>query len=171
MKNITIGFSTGHTLFARLIRMFEGNVPYSHVFIKFHSDTFERDIIYQASGLQVNFIGAILFATKVKIIKEFKLEVNDQAYKRIMQFAIDNAGTPYGYKQLLGMGIVRIAKLFNKTIKNPFSDGKATYVCSELAGTVLQSFIIKHDIPLNLETSGPKDLYKFLEKLNKNNIL
>lgn len=163
MKKLIIGFSTKDAFLSGLIRKIE-NSEFSHVFIKWHSDSYERDIIYQASGFEVNFIGTDLFLKHSKIIKEIQLEISDEEFKSCMQFCIDNSGIPYGIKQLFGMGYVKLMKLFGKNIKNPFRDGKKSYVCSELIGVLLEKEL-QIKLGLNLEVDGPKELYNKLKQL------
>ena len=165
MNSIIVGFSKPKTWkpFAALI-MWGYNIPYDHVYIKLHSNTYNRDLIYQASGISVNFMSPIIFNNLNSIIKEFNLSISDQAHKAMIQFAIDTVGKPYGIKECLGLAIVRIAELLGKKIKNPFKfDGK-TYVCSELASFMLKEYLnLNLDQDINLIT--PKDLYTYLDSI------
>src|SRR5258708_2144045 len=102
MKTIKVGFSRPKAWFVPfswLIRLCL-KTPYSHVYIKTHSDSLNRDIIYQASGLQVNFVGNILFESKENIVKEFSLDISDEIYTNMMQDSIDIAGGPYSMWQI-----------------------------------------------------------------------
>lgn len=73
-----------------------------------------------------------------------------------MQECVDRVGWPYGMWQLFGMGVVRLINAwFDIQISNPFSDGKRTQVCSELAGHVL--YKLGAPVELNkLEYEGPR---------------
>jgi hypothetical protein len=167
METITVGFSKPNKwkIFAWLI-MKAYNIPYDHVYVKFHSSTYDRDIIYQASKMMVNFMGTDFFQTENIIVDEFPVEITSESKIKLMQFAIDNAGKPYGIKEAFGMGIVRICELFGKKIKNPFADKTQTYVCSELAGYILESYA-GASIPKDVDDITPLDVYNYLTALKK----
>ena len=165
MAKIYIGLSKPKKwkAFAQLIMLGYG-IPYSHVYIKFRSTKYDRDMIYQASHSMVNFIGSTMFFEENIAIEEFEVELSDEKFNEMICFAIDNAGKPYGVKQALGMAIVRIAEVFGKYIENPFRDGGNTYVCSELGAYVLENFA-GGVIPKDIDDITPKDLYDYLTKI------
>lgn len=166
MQTITIGFSKPNTWkpFAWLI-MRAYSTPYDHVYIRIHSDKYERDLIYQASSIMVNFMSPEVFDASNITINSFKLSISDESYKSLMQFCIDNAGKPYGIKDILGLSWVRINDWLGRTVKNPFNDGGTTYVCSELVSTILVDFT---DIKLNKDTADmtPLDVYNVMLSLD-----
>ena len=156
MKTIIIGFSTPKKfkLLSWLICKIQ-KTEYSHVYLQYHSDSLDRDIIYQASGLQVNFVGKNLFDQDHVTIAEFTLEVPDDIYTRSLQTAVDKAGFPYSIKQLFSLASYL---LFRKSL---FEDGRSGYVCSELVGEMLQNeFGIKVSDDLDIVT--PKDIFNIL---------
>jgi hypothetical protein len=165
--DIYVGFSRPKKWkpFAKLIMVLY-SIPYDHVYIKFHSNSYDRDIIYQASKNFINFMGNIVFNSENEIIKEFKVEISDDSYKGLMQFAIDNAGKPYSLKEALGLGIVRICSLFGKKIQNPFKEGTSEYVCSVLAGYILKDYC-NVELGEDFENIDPKYLYDLLSKVIK----
>ena len=164
MKIITVGFSSHKTsILSKLIRLVEGT-PYSHTYVKFRSDSLDRDLIYQASGLAVNFMSPIIFHDHNIVCAEYILEVPDEVHKKVLQFAIDNCGKPYGLKGLFGMAYVKIARVFGKKVDNPFSDGGKTYVCSELVSTIIEHFLGK-EIGENLDDVSPKDLHCIMQRI------
>lgn len=165
MDNIIVGFSRPKKWkpFAALI-MVGYNIPYDHVYIKFNSDYYKRDIIYQASSTMVNFMSPIIFEEKNIIVKEFQIPISDNNKKAMVQFAIDNAGKPYGIMGCFGLIIVRICELFNKNIKNPFGDGEQSYICCKLGAKIVEEY--NHiDVPYDLDTINPKQLFDFMEKI------
>jgi hypothetical protein len=83
-----------------------------------------------------------------------------------MQFAIDNAGIPYGIKNAFGLAIQRLAHLCGFKIKNPFSDGSKSYVCCEIAGYVLESFA-NVDLPQDLNEITLEQIYDFMVSASK----
>lgn len=172
MAKFKVGFSkpTNMTFkwFAWIIMEGYG-IPYDHVYVRVHSDSLDRDIIYQASGLAVNFMSPTIFSSINTSIAEFDIEISDEKYKAMMQFAIDNAGKAYGIKEAFGMGIVRICEIFGKKIQNPFRDGQQTYVCSELAGYILEEFA-GDQIQGDVYDMSPKVVYDYLISLKPNEL-
>lgn len=165
MKKLTIGFSKARSKWAViswLIRKVEGSA-YSHVYVKFHSDSLERDLVYQASKTMVNFMGTEVFNEEAETVETYTLDLSDEAYKHILQYAIDNAGKPYGVKALLGMGLVKLMGLFGKKIKNPFKDGSSAYVCLELVGVILW-IIGEIESIEDLESMGLKEFHDLFMK-------
>ena len=156
-ENIIVGFST-HSSFNLLseIIKFTEHTNFSHVYIKIFSTSLNRWLIYQASGLVVNFVGQDVFHIKNKEIAEFLVPITTEQKIKILQLAVDLAGKPYGIKDLIGIGLVRLCSLIHWKIKNPFADGSKTYICSELAATILVQLGMSFD---SLDSATPKDVY------------
>lgn len=165
MRKLVVGFSkpkSGFIPFSEAIRWVCGT-KFSHTYIKFKSDSFDRVLIYQASGLLVNFIGETRFNEAEVVVAEFELEVSDEAFNRTMQFAIDQAGVPYGISQIFGILYVKALGLFGLKAKNPFPNGSGNYVCSELVAQILKEIIgLKVDIDLDL--IDPKEVFELLQQ-------
>jgi hypothetical protein len=163
MNKMVIGFSKPRKFkpFAELIK-FVFATPYDHVYLKFQSDFFSRDLIYQASKLMVNFMGSKTFLSENLIIDEFEIELTDEQMQALIAFAIDNACKPYGMLEAFGLGLVRVSEIFGKTIRNPFGGGTQNYVCSVLAAYVLQNFTSVKLIK-DFQDMSPKDVWDFLE--------
>lgn len=166
MQTIIVGFSKPKKfkIFAWLIQK-AYSIPYDHTYIRIHATKYDRDLIYQASKTMVNFMGVEHFLSENDVIREFSVNLSDENYIKMMQFAIDTAGTPYGFKSILGLAIQRIAFWCGKNIKNPFSDGKITEVCSELISTILIEFGEK-ELPKDVDDMTPLDVYNFMLTLN-----
>lgn len=159
MKTVAIGFSKPKKfmILSWLIRKLQ-RTEYSHVYIKFTSDKYKRNLIYQASGLQVNFVGEQVFKDHCEIVKECTLQIQDETYTKMMTFAIDKAGYPYSIKQLFNIVIYMVT---GKT--NILGSGRKAYVCSELAGEMLKT-ILNVAINKDLDIITPKDIDKALEQ-------
>ena len=165
MRKIVIGFSRPKGWFKPFswaIRLVE-KTPYSHVYIRAHSDALDVDLIYQASGAQVNFMGIQHFHDHAKTLYEFEFEISDEKYKQFMQWAIINSGADYSIKQPLGILLI---KLFNLK-RNPFDNGRCAWVCSELVGYFLVSCMGVYISDINLEIVGPIDIFKLCQKYFK----
>lgn len=159
MKEIIVGLSKPPEFkpFAYAIQKFEGT-EYSHAYIKFHCDQFDRDMIYQASGLAVNFMSSDVFSSHGTPVHEWKIQVTDEQFNEIMKFCADQLGKPYGLKAIIG-----IAFYIPFGIKLVDSDKLETFICSELVGEILKIIdIIDKDAQLDYFT--PKDVFNTLDK-------
>ena len=138
MKTIVVGFSrpTVPTWFARAI-MWVDNTPYDHVYIKWNWKGIDRDIIYQASKLAVNFESNLTFNSHALTIEEYEINISDDCHKAIMQFCMDNSNKPYGIKEIFGFAWVKICKKAGYAVHNPFPTHGSSYVCSKLAADIL----------------------------------
>lgn len=158
---IKIGFSTPinnpFPVFSWAIKAIY-QTEYSHSYLKFRSDRLDRDIIYEAVGVGVRFVGYKLWCEHAKSIKEFELEVTQEQYTELQQFCVDNAGKKYGKLQILG---IYIAKLFRMK-KNIFKNGDSEEVCSEVIAKIMTQLGYKFDKDFDLIT--PKDIYQALDK-------
>lgn len=170
MEKIIIGFSKPWTFkpYAWLI-MTGLNIPYSHTYIKMYSEKYQRWLIYQASGTMVNFMNMETFKEHAQVIEEFELEISPEIRSKVMQFAIDNCGKDYGIKEVFGLMIVRTYEIFGKTIKNPFADGKTTYVCSGLVSEILKD-CLNEKLPKDPDDMTPLDTFSLIVDIKQNNI-
>lgn len=165
MEKIIVGFSRPKKWkpFAAAIMSGYG-INYSHVYVKIRSEKYDRTLIYQASQSVVNFVGSVFFDTDNIVVEEFELDISAEGKIKLMQFAIDKAGTPYGMKEAIGLGYVRICQLFGIKKKNPFSDGEHTYVCSGLVAQILKENFDMKNIS-DTDDFTPKDVYMLLTSL------
>lgn len=165
MRKLVVGFSkpkSGFVPFSEAIR-WVCRTKFSHTYIKFKSDSFDRVLVYQASGLAVNFVGETRFKEQEVIVAEFEFEVSDSTFNRTMQFAIDRAGVPYGISQIFGILYVKALALFGVKAKNPFPNGNSNYVCSELVAQILKE-IIGLEVEQDLDLIDPKEVFELLQK-------
>lgn len=163
MEKIIVGFSKpkNFKLFAYLImKLFD--TPYDHVYMKFHSTSYDRDIIYQASKMMVNFMGSKVFEDDNIIFKEFNVDISSETKKSLMVFCIDNAGKPYSIKEALGLGLVKLLSIIKINIANPFKDEEDDYVCSVLVTNILKNFTTLN-IEVDPKEANPKTIYDILE--------
>jgi len=134
---------------------------FSHAYIRFRSESYDRDLVYQASGMKVNFIGLPLFLDHVNIYKEFNIEVSEETKQKVVQFAIDHVGLPYSLGAAIGILAVKAAALFGRKIKNPVS--QRGYFCSELAAIILKDYTGAALTDDDVKRMTPSDVYDFLE--------
>lgn len=164
MRKLYIGFSKAKSNWAvlsKLIRWAQGT-PFSHVYVRFDSESLHRTFIYQASGSKVNFENIALFNSHSIVVKEFELDVSEETYTRVLQFAIDNVGKPYSVKQLIGMAWGCLKQKLGFSVENPFKDRTDAFVCSEIGADVLE--IAGKQVPEDKDSLGPKEVYKLLEE-------
>ena len=93
---VSVGFSrhNGSALSA-LICAVEGT-EYSHVYIRRASKYGEY--VYQASGLQVNFMSIDTFLEHNTIVEEYEFEIPGTKHDDVIAFCIKYAGRPYSVK-------------------------------------------------------------------------
>lgn len=165
MKRITVGFSKPKAKFvpfADAIKKVIGS-DFSHTYIKFKADSFNRVLIYQASGTAVNFMVEERFLDHNTVVAEFDLEVSEEVFNKTLQFAIDQVGTPYGMSQIFGILYVKALGLFGLKAKNPFPNGSGNYVCSELVAQILKE-IVGLEVSEDLDLIDPKEVFELLQK-------
>lgn len=170
--SITIGFSRPSKLwpippfFAWAIMAFESIVQlkwinFSHAYVRFNLDAFDRGVIFQASGMKDNFVGQTMFRGMEVIVKEFTIPLSPDTKKAVVQYMIDEAGTPYALLSAFGIVAVKAASLFGCRIKNPVTQ-KGDW-CSEVAAIILKDY---DNLPLSSDDVRrmlPSDLCDYLE--------
>lgn len=164
MSKIIVGFSRPRRFFVPYswaIRLFDGCTPYSHTFIKVYSAKYDRSLIYQASSLFVNFMGEAVFNREALTVREFSFNVSDDVMRRVMTFAIDNAGDPYDTRSILGVVAVKVAAKFGKRIANPLGKRQGAFFCSKLTAAILIEIGAKIDG--DIESMTPRDIYNALD--------
>jgi len=158
MRKIYVGLSTHikFNLFSEGIKWIEGT-DFSHAYVRFYSESTQRNLYYQASGLYVNFTNDEHFKSVSKIIHEYEIEVTEEQYVQVMQFCIDNVSKPYSMKEIFGILVYRT--LGKKIID---SDKTDTFICSELVGYILHILKIIGDEDLDYFT--PRDVFTVFNK-------
>jgi hypothetical protein len=158
-SELTIGFSKPkNRLFpigSWLIRLYLGT-SYSHVYLKFNSNSLRRNLIYEAVGTGgVRFVGSQMWSNQAEELESFTLNLSASRKKLILIHCVDMAGYKYGWLQNIGILIARLLKLK----RNPFKKGKN---CSEAIADILAlegyTFNMEHDLVT------PRDIYEALKK-------
>lgn len=169
MKQITIGFSRATTtfpIFSWLIMAVQ-KTPYSHVYLKYEDIDVNRVVYFQASHSMVNYMGESTFLSQEKVIQEFTFNVSDTSFLAVRQFAIDNAGKPYGILEICGLAIVEVALLFGIKTHNPFKEAGQTWICDQLQAALL-STCENVNLSMSLNDMTPKDMYALVSNLPTN---
>lgn len=164
MKTIIIGFSRAkspYKLFSRAIQWAQ-STPFSHVYTRFSWPAAGADLIYQASHTSVNFESYEHFKTHALTVAEFTFNVQDENWHKVASFMLSELDKPYSIAEIIGLFIRIIGFKLGLQVPNPFVNGPAAYVCSELGADILK--ILKPESNLESEQIGPKELYEALNK-------
>ena len=132
MKTVRVGFSTHPGAFSWLIRnVTASNV--SHTYLRIPIPEHDTSMIFQASGLTVNYCATDVFSLKNTVVEEYDVEISDEQYELGEKFRVTEAGKPYSMRQVGGFLVVLAARqLLDKKVANPASDGHHSYVCVEV---------------------------------------
>lgn len=152
MATIKAGFSrskAGFPVAAWAIMACE-HTDFSHSYVKIPT-RWGFDLVYHAVGSGVNFSGPCAFELHHQPVEEYEIEISDEARDKLLEWCARNSGLNYSRKQVFGMLIKRVAKLFGSNIRNPFSDSQA-YICTELVAKILES--LGYQTPVGLEDMG-----------------
>lgn len=132
MKKVIIGFSAHPGIFSTLIK-FITNSRVSHTYIRIPVPEYNESMVFQASGLCVNYMNYKVFQKKSKIIEEYEIEVDDDVYAFGEMMRVIESGKPYSMKEIFGLLWVLAMRGFGVKVNNPFRDGSHSYICVELA--------------------------------------
>lgn len=156
MAQIKMGLSrrSRFNLISSLIMLVQ-RTYFSHAYIKIPLIPFDREMIFQASGIAVNFEALSVFNSKEIVVAEYIFEITDECLQKTIQFALDQSGKPYGILEFIGLGCMSILQIFGYKISNPFSTNKS-YVCSTLVATILSD--MGDTLPIEASSISPKDL-------------
>ena len=134
MKTIILGFSTrkDRSPFSILIRLITKS-RVSHVYVRIPIPAYNTNMIFQASGLKVNYEFYDLFLQKEIIIEEYEIAVSDEQYAKSELFRITEAGKDYSMKEIFGLGYVLFMRqALKKRVSNPLSQGNQAYICVDV---------------------------------------
>lgn len=163
---VSVGFSRPKKwkLFSAAIMLTEGT-HFSHSFISWHCENIDRRKVYEAVGSGSRKISNTRFKDKALVTDIFQFEVGKETLFKIDQFTHDEAGTPYGFKHIVGLAIMRATNSFyrligsSKRIGNIFKDDKYSQICVEAGTYVLAEAGIP--LPENVEDFGMREFYDF----------
>jgi hypothetical protein len=139
-----------------LIRRILGT-KYSHVLARWKGAQGKVDIVWEAAGDGIRFLGPVAHVGKYNVIKEYIVELNKAEYARLIEYTHRYAHVEYGKLQLLGMLFARIFRMK----RNPLSSGEASQVCSEAVGGLLK-YVKGWELDINLDVYGPDKLEEWL---------
>ena len=159
MKTVRVGFSTHSSSFSWLIRSVTKS-QVSHTYLRIPIPEYNTDMVFQASGLTVNYCNGPLFDKKNTVIEEYDVEISDEQWAIGEKFRVTEAGKSYSMKQIVGfLTVLSARQILDKNISNPFSNGNHSYVCVEVVAVCLG---LEHG-----ENMTPEDLRRWCEKNTK----
>lgn len=160
MRKITISFTKPRKKwkpFAWAIQTL-WDTEYSHTALIFHSSKY--NLVYHASGSGLNFMAKWIFDKLNIEVYSKTIEITEEKYQEILDFAIKNCGLDYGIIQAIGVGISYLLERIGLPRWNPFADGRKKWICSEWVGKALT--IAFPELKIDLETVSPKDIYDII---------
>lgn len=139
MRMVVVGFSypKSFKLAAWLIKLASNNY-YSHSYIGFYSEDLRKCYIYHATTHGVSTTTDHTFFEKNQKVTEYVFSVDTAKYAKLVEWAYINEGKKYGFLQVFGLALKKIAVLFDFKLKQPFGDGGQTYFCNELAASAVE---------------------------------
>jgi hypothetical protein len=169
---VSIGFSKrkGFNVISRLISFVEGT-DFSHTFVSWKCTNINRRKVYEAVGSGSRKISNVRFKEKALVTDIYHFEVSLEDLFLIDQFTHDEAGTPYGYKHLVGLLAMRVKNSFWKAIGskrrsgNPLKDNHYSQICVEAGAYVIEKVGI--DIPGDIEDYGLREFHQFVSAHGK----
>lgn len=134
MKKVIVGFSHSYNIFGKIIRWATSS-KVNHVFIMFEEDGV--DIVFQASGLAVNYVNYSRFLDHSKILETYSLWMTDEEWTKCKHDQLLKLGTPYSWRDIVGFIWVLLNRKFDRDVENPLSDGDYAYICVDLTAEQL----------------------------------
>lgn len=163
METIIIGFSTNKSsMLSKIIKSIE-NSNYSHVYIRRKSKYGEY--VYQASGLQVNFMNIDIFLKNNNIVEEYEFEFPDNKKEKLLEFFVKYAGAGYSISSLFKILAIVSAKRIGYNLKFN-GDKDNSFICSEL-GAFMCEEILEIPIDSDIDFISPKMLNPIIRKYGK----
>lgn len=167
MKTLYIGFSKPKSKFkimSHVIRFIENSL-YSHVYFSWHSDKYNCDMMYEATGHGVNFCNGDIFNKKATTVSLYKLELNDNEFDKLIQYFILNCGKEYAQSQLIGLGIKMLCSHFKVKFTNFIRNGDDRFICLEIVGRALQ-YIKQLNDNIDMENIGLVEIEQEIAKIS-----
>lgn len=162
---LVVGFSNPKDIkiASEVIKIYQGNTPYSHVYIRLYDNEINKWIVYEASYGYLHAISFDNFKEHNNIFHEFDFDIDIDQYLKVKDFCIDSLQKRYGFLTILGILTKRYLGI--KLGK----DGDKTYICSEFGTRILEvtGVLDYKKLSKTPDYMTPLDLYKITEKINQ----
>lgn len=146
----------GIKILSWLIRLILGT-KYSHVLARWNAAGGKVDLVWEAAGSSIRFLGPIAHEGKYNVVETYEVPLTRVEYKRLIEYTHNYAHVNYGKTQLIGMLIARLFRLN----KNIISQGKSEQVCSEAVAGLLKH-VKGWTSEYNFDVYGPDALERWL---------
>lgn len=156
---ITVGFSRARDWWligSQLIKTSESR-PYSHVFIRYTSQSTGMEIVAQASHGCINLMNYDRFLTVNTLVKEYSFEISEDEFKFMLNYIESNLGTTYSKVQIVLLGIKKLLG-----IEVNIHNKDAAFICSEFIARILEVVGVLTQID-DADYLTPSDLDTILE--------
>jgi hypothetical protein len=158
-------------IFASILMKIEGT-DFSHVAVSYKDQLLDIRYVAEARGGGIRIISNTQFKLDNYIVSASEYDCEGDRINQVHKYIYNQLAKDYGYKHLIGLGIMRLAHLFinlfklDKQAENPFKDGEYSQVCTELGVNVIR---LVRDIvlPLNVENYGLKEFNRLDLKYGK----
>jgi len=149
MSKIFIGFSYPHKfkIGAAAIAWWL-STPYSHVYIRFESETMPSSVYHAAHGM-VHFISYARFKEQNKCVHEYEVAVTTTQRRQALIQCMELAGIEYSTTELVNILMTDLCNSFGHKLSTTNSKG---YICSELVGEFLIQLGATFNKPTHLLT-------------------
>lgn len=137
MRSITIGLSYPNhfKIGACAISLYTHRL-YSHALVYWDSPSIQETLVYQASLGMVHFCSMENFKQNNDIIKEFKLNLTDNQFTKLVKKCVQLAGIEYSKLELLNI-------FLDQTLKKDILGDQPGFICSELVADLLEEIFNK----------------------------
>ena len=145
---------------------------FSHTYVSWQAQRFERTIVYEASGSSVHFLGEDAAQEHLEPVELYRIPTTEEAQHRMVQICLTMAGTDYGLLNVAGVVWVKLIGViswlisfrnYRVRVRNPFADGRESQPCMEVVGRLLEPHLT--DKPSALEDWGVRDIRDFVRSL------
>lgn len=162
MRKIKVVFTrpASFSFISLIFRLFEGTT-YSHAALCLIS-TDLVNLVAHSNRHNVHVNTEKYFNKIYTTLESLEFEISDEKYDYLVAEISKYEGAIYGYLNIFGIFISRVAKFFGIRMRNIFSDKSKTFFCSEFVYQML------HEIGFNLkdfdsELDGPRKLFEILK--------
>lgn len=138
MKKLKFCFSTTQLVMSKAIRKAQ-DLDISHAYMEWHDERYDETLVYEARGLDTHLINREQFDKHIEVMYEFEVEVEEEFFVHIMKYVYNDIGTAYGWGELLGFLVKKLASMIGMKIKNPYPSKNK--VCSEAIGDIMCIFL------------------------------
>lgn len=107
-------------------------VSYSHGIISYTSES-GSEMVLESKLSGVRLMRANYYLPSQEIVHQFEVTCCDSKRRELLKFSEKHMGKPYGYGQLIGLGLMLFLNLFGfKLEKNPIQGKRDGILCNEL---------------------------------------